>query len=524
MDKRKKLVKLFGEIELFIKQKSVKSDPYLFLINKFYLSLTRKRPAANTLIGMTKNSFSILNNQFADRLTRDFVQSLSMTAILSLPSPEIIEFSNLKLAPKSTLLLLTDKVAIPYEIEKKIQIFIGYGAFKAHVDPFQNVEYSPISRESPYSVSLQSTLFDFISEGDISSRLKPNSFDAVIDDASRSSFPTRNLLDTISVFLKPKGIFYLIVKKIFFSTPSTKKEKSSLYSLFVPEEIYRLDAFLQLKLLKKSEGYIRQSSNVTFRDLSVGKTMKIEIGQLDFNHLLTFNDNIGAEQRDVAAKIEKTGATCGDYFKFFLGMFRRGGLKPPAEPFRKGARYKPLVVSKDITPYETPLVKQYVFPDEKYFFQIPSDENFRQKKLLMKYLSVKPIFAYDEDSLYFLNDVAAVFPKQEGVDLFFAEGFLNSKLVKYYYSIKFPHHNKFLKKNFNKIPFLLCAKNIQKIISDLVKEIRNCKKEVVKRGETEELKNKISGALNILDGFIYQLFKLSPEEVETIESFFEKHL
>ena len=77
MDKRKKLVKLFYEIEEFVKQKSIKSDPYAFLLNKFWLSLQNKRPAANTLVGITKSDFSVLNNEFSDRLGRDFVLSLT---------------------------------------------------------------------------------------------------------------------------------------------------------------------------------------------------------------------------------------------------------------------------------------------------------------------------------------------------------------------------------------------------------------------------------------------------------------
>ena len=126
MDKRKKLVKLFYEIDDFIRQKSINSDPYAFLLNKFHLTLMNKRPAAATLSGISKADFSLLNNEFSDRLGRDFVLSLSVSAILSLPAEKVIEIQNLKVQPKQSVLLLTDSIVLPYETEKKIQLFIGY--------------------------------------------------------------------------------------------------------------------------------------------------------------------------------------------------------------------------------------------------------------------------------------------------------------------------------------------------------------------------------------------------------------
>ena len=113
MDKRKKLVKLFYEINEFVRQKSIKSDPYAFLLNKFHLSLLNKRPAAGTLSGISKADFSLINNEFSDRLGRDFVLSLSITEILSLPAEKVIEPQNIRVQPKQALLVLTDSIVLP---------------------------------------------------------------------------------------------------------------------------------------------------------------------------------------------------------------------------------------------------------------------------------------------------------------------------------------------------------------------------------------------------------------------------
>jgi len=520
MDKRKKLVKLFYEIDEFIKQKSIKSDPYAFLLNKFHLSLFNKRPAANTLTGIDKADFSLINNEFSDRLGRDFVLSLSVSAILSLPAEKVIEIQNLKVQPKQSLLLLTDTVILPYETEKKIQLFIGYCSERTKDSPFKNIEYYPVARDAALSISIQTTLFDLMN--DDSTQLRPQNFDIVFDDSVNYSFPAETLLSTLSILLKYDSSFYLMVKKVFLSSPLTRKDKKNLYSFFETEEIDRYDDFLQLKLRKKIDGRIPAlPRNVLIRDFSDGKVMELDRNCLDFNHLFTFNDNVTADQLALVEKIEeKAGGTCGDHFKFFLGMFRSAPIDDLVKTLRRSADYHPLVTSKDILPFRKIKIKKYIYPDPEVFFQIPSESSFESRKLLMRYLSVKPVFAYDDDGLYFMNDVAAVIPRTPDIDLFFAEGYLNSKLVEFFYKIKFPHHNKFLKKNFNKIPFMLCGKNFQNLIAQEVLDIRRIYREMSLSRESDALKEELAAVTERLDGFVYQLFKLTLDEVAVIERYF----
>lgn len=519
MDKRKKLVKLFYEIDEFIRQKQVKSDPYAFLLNKFWLSLQNKRPAANTLVGITKSDFSVLNNEFSDRLGRYFVLSLSVSEILSLPAEKVIELQNVKVQPKQAVLLLTDSIVLPYETEKKIQLFIGYCSERTKESPFKNIEYYPVARDAALSISMQTTLFDLMN--DDGTQLRPQSFDIVIDDSANYPFASESLLGTLSVLLKYDAVFYLMVKKTFLSSPLTRKDKKSLYAHFETEEIDRFDDFLQLKLIKKIEGMIpMQPQNVVIRDLSEGKVLELDRNCLDFNHLFTFNDKVTAEQLALVSKIEKiAGGTCGDHFRFFLGMFRNAPVDDLVQTLRRSAAYRPLVTSKEILPFRTPKIKKYIYPDPQAFFKIPAESSFESRKLLMRYLSVKPVFACDEDGLYFMNDVAAIVPRTPDIDLYFAEGYLNSKLVEFFYKIKFPHHNKFLKKNFNKIPFMLCGKNFQNLISKEVLDIRRIYREMSLSKESAALQKELEAVSERLDGFVYQLFKLSMGEVAVIERY-----
>ncbi|MGI6394120.1 MAG: TaqI-like C-terminal specificity domain-containing protein [bacterium] len=517
MDKRKKLVKLFNDINEFINSNSLDTTPYSFLLNRFYLSVNNKRPGVSSLFGISRESFSSINRVFEDRLKRDFVTSLSLSHIISLPSQKVFEIENVKITPKSSVLLMTNTIVIPYEIEKKISLYIGYGKNVFEGSPFPNIEYYPVSKETPFSISLQSTLFDLIDNN--SSKLKPFSFDFILDDALNFAFPSDDLIENISKLLKNSGEYTAVLKKNFLSSPLTKKHKKTLYSFFNANEINRFPQYLQVKFEKNIETVSAADANVVIKDHVENRTVKLEQEFLGFNNLLTFNDGIKPEQINLASKIEsKALNSSGECFRFFMGMFKGGGKAPKIEPFRISSHFKPLIRSKEIEPYEAPKIRQYVLPDKEVFFQIPSFQDFETEKLILRYLSIKPVFSYDDSKLYFLNDVAAIIPKTNEIDLFFAEGYFNSKVIAYYYKTKFPHHNKFLKKNFSKIPFYICSKNIQKIISDLVKEIRDINRSILLEGENIALMSEKKKKMSSLDSFIYQLFKLTPSEIEIIEN------
>ena len=219
---------------------------------------------------------------------------------------------------------------------------------------------------------------------------------------------------------------------------------------------------------------------------------------------------------------ERADSTSGECFKFFIGMFKNGGATPQIEALRKSKRFKPFIRSKEIVPYSSTPIKNWIVPDKDVFFQIPPAENFEREKLLLRYHSVKPVVAFDNSGLYFLNDVASITPRTDDIDLFFAEGYFNSKIIEYYYRIKFPHHNKFLKKNFSIIPFYICSRNIQKIISGSVSEIRELNSHLTLKDPADsKIREMVKTKMHQLDKFFFQLFKLSPEEIKIIETTLE---
>ena len=521
MDKRKKALKLFNDIEKFIFENNINANPHAFLLNRFYLTLNSKRASNSSLTGLDKTSFSSINKKFEDRLKRDFVLSFSISFILSLPSPKVFEIQNIKGTPKSSFLFLTNTIVIPYEVERKNQLHFSYLGDSDIETPFPNIENYPISRNKPFSISLQTTLFDIMQNDH--NTLKPFSFDVIFDDSLSYGFASHSFIENISKLLKINGEFFLITKKNFLSSPLTKQNKKALYNHFSASEINRHKKHLFLKLNKKNEAVYLKNDTIVIKDHIEDSTVKINQKNLKFNNLLTFDETIRQEQILILKKIEeRADSRSGECFNFFIGMFKNRGETPQIETLRRSKRFKPFLRSKEIVPYTSTPIKHWIVPDKDVFFQISSAENFEREKLLLKYHSVKPVASFDNSGFYFLKDIASIFPRTDDIDLFFAEGYFNSKVIEYYYRIKFPHHNKFLKKNFNIIPFYVCARNIQKIISQSVREIRELNSHLeLKDSNKETAKELVQKKMNQLDKFFFQLFKLTPEEIKIIRTTLE---
>lgn len=524
MNKRKKLVKLFLDIKDFIAEKGITASPHGFLLNKLYLTVNAKRASAETLKGISKEDFALISKNFENRLKKDLISSLSISYIFSLPSKNAIEINmphNKDAASKPSLLFLSDALYLPYEREKDSILYFSYHEEKDIQSPFQNATLYPISRMEPVTISLQATLFDVIDNA--TNNIKPFEFDMIADESVFSESLPESFLDNMPFLLSNDGCFIFTARKNFLVSPSTKKEKKNLYKNFFLSEIVKDKNTVTLKLMKKSS---RQalSETVNISDGGISAPLTVHNSNLEFNNLLTFNDNLSAKEIALLEKIENRAekATCGKFFKFFIGMFPEKGRPPEIEKLRRTPRFKPFIKSKDIIPFSSPATSKWILPDKESFYQIPPPENFDSEKLLLRYLSVRPIFCYDNVGLYFLNDVAAVMPNDEDILLEYAEGYLNSNIILFYYTLKFPHHNKFLKKNFNTIPFFKCGLNIQKIIQESVMKTR-----AIYNDHSLE-KQKHSEALEAekmqLNKYIYQLFKLTAEEISIVEHKIEKYI
>jgi len=140
---------------------------------------------------------------------------------------------------------------------------------------------------------------------------------------------------------------------------------------------------------------------------------------------------------------------------------------------------------KNIKKGEITDTNDYIIYDRDKFQQTAADEIYRAKeKLVYKFISKKLIFACDDKQRLFLNSANILIPKLDGYDIKTVMKFLNSALFQYIYTKKF-NELKILKGNLMELPF------------------------PVLKDKTE-----------ITDDRIYEIFKLTEEEITRVESIF----
>jgi len=520
MDNRKRLIKLFKDITKFIEEDNLEIDSYSFLLHKFYLAINKKRASASSLKNINRKAFSILSRKFEDRLSGTFIRALSLTAILTLPSEKTVSFATESLTTAgSNIFILSDKIVLPFEFEKQHTLYLGYAKKTNIVSPFDSIVFTPVSRDSKLNISFQTTLFEIINHN--ATLLKPSFFDAVIDETIFSSFPVEDFINNIPFLLKPEGKLQIHMKKNFFLSSSNKKDKEKLYQVFDVNRIVRHDSYLDVELMQMEN----KDNKIEIHDKTLNRNISINKSDIQFNPLFTFNDHLSIEEFNILKKIEaKANGTCGDFFKYFLGMFPKKESAEKVETLRKNSKFKPFIRARDVELYQPLSPGGWIVPEDDNFHQIPPTESMESKKLILKYLSSRPQFVYDDKGLYFLRDIAAIIPKTEDTLLEYTEAYLNSNLLTFYYLLRFPQNNKFLKKNFKKIPFVNSKKHIQEIIQQSVFNLRSSYRQralfAAASPGTDDSKIKEE---RILNNYIYQLFNLTREEVQVVEAFLKKH-
>ncbi|MDD3001203.1 MAG: N-6 DNA methylase [Candidatus Riflebacteria bacterium] len=153
----------------------------------------------------------------------------------------------------------------------------------------------------------------------------------------------------------------------------------------------------------------------------------------------------------------------------------------------------------DIEPFRLKQNTSYIKFEPKKFQQCASEKYYRAKeKLIYKFISNKPVFAYDNTGAVTLNSANILIPKLPGYSVKTALGFLNSAVFRFLFVKKFMTH-KVLKGDLQQLPFPILSKgDIRKIET-----------------ETERL---INGAKDQskLDEIVFEVFEISEEEQKLI--------
>ncbi len=131
---------------------------------------------------------------------------------------------------------------------------------------------------------------------------------------------------------------------------------------------------------------------------------------------------------------------------------------------------------------------KYINYQRKNFQQTAPDEIYRAKeKLVYKFISRKPVFAYDEKQRLFLNSANILIPKLKGYTIKEVMAFLNSELFEYIYLKKF-NEIKILKGNLMELPFPKAFENTNKSTNENIFEIFNLTPDEINHIKSELLR------------------------------------
>lgn len=125
-----------------------------------------------------------------------------------------------------------------------------------------------------------------------------------------------------------------------------------------------------------------------------------------------------------------------------------------------------------------------------------------KEKLLYRFISEVPVFAYDNRQRLSLNSCNILIPEIEGMEMKYVLALLNSSVVAFYLRAKF-HSVKLLRSHLESIPLVRTDFSTQKAVMDMVEEMEGSQ---ANREKT----------YCQLDDIIFDLYSLKKEERESI--------
>lgn len=152
--------------------------------------------------------------------------------------------------------------------------------------------------------------------------------------------------------------------------------------------------------------------------------------------------------------LEKTAALKAfslDQSVWGLGIVTGDNKNKLRDVYETGA--EPIYTGKEIRPYFLTPAKKFLHYDRARLQQTAKDEIYRApEKLVYKFISDKPVFAYDDTGALFLNSANILIPNIPGMSIKTVLGFLNSELFQFVYMKSFGDV-KILKGNLTQLPF-----------------------------------------------------------------------
>ena len=163
---------------------------------------------------------------------------------------------------------------------------------------------------------------------------------------------------------------------------------------------------------------------------------------------------------------------------------------------------EPIYTGKEITEFSLKEPQWFITFNPDNLQQCAKEDLYRQEKLIYKFISKYPVVAYDNSGYLCLNSANIIIPNVDTLSAKTVCALLNSELYRFYYMKHFSDI-KVLKSNLMHIPFPKFYKATDDCISKVVDKIIN---------ENE------TSFMHYLNSFIYNIFKISSEEIKHIKA------
>lgn len=218
-----------------------------------------------------------------------------------------------------------------------------------------------------------------------------------------------------------------------------------------------------------------------------------------------FSLNINDDEYDCIKHIENIKNTkyLLNNAKFALGIVTGNNKKYITT---KKTKHNEIVLKgSNIYKYSVNKIDNYIEYRPELFQQVAPTEMYRAKeKLLYRFISEVPVFAYDNKQMLSLNSCNILIPKIKGLSIKYILAILNSSVAAFYINKKF-NSVKLLRSHIESLPILYASKKEQKEIEKMVDSLIKAKKNI------DILYEK-------LDDYIMKLYNLNDVQINTIKT------
>ena len=301
----------------------------------------------------------------------------------------------------------------------------------------------------------------------------------------------------------------------FFVKAFRQLKNGGMIRFLFPEAILKVKAHRDIRSFLLTHGSIESITaySDSFTGVSTGY-VDISVRNQPSGELLTYHSNNSSRQiristfkenknlvfnlltetdTEIIEKVRAKGAYTLENSVWALGIVtgdNKNKLRSQAEPGLEA-----IYTGKEIGRYALKPPKNYLFYDRSQLQQVAKEEICRApEKLVYKFISNKPVFAYDNAQSLFLNSANMLIPHIPGMTAKTVLAFLNSELYQFLY-IKLFGEVKILKGNLMQLPFPSIGADANERIFRLADNLIND----YNIGDEDQLQEEIYGIFSIND-------------------------